>query len=229
MSRPGGSVPRTIAWGALAGWLVIAAVQIAVAFASRSSESRDSEGTVLYSWSFAVGSIVIYSVLVGFTFLIATGLGEPRRALGLVPFERRWLGRAALVVVASAVLGRILEPVLHGGEKQGYAPDAWEPRHAAAFAVNSLVTVTIVPFAEELFFRGAGVSVLRGFGPTVAIAGTAVVFGLAHGILVALPVLVALAAGLAWIRLRSGSVWPSITAHAGYNGLAILVLYLTLQ
>jgi membrane protease YdiL (CAAX protease family) len=227
--EPDARPARTQAWGALGGWLALAGVQIAVAFASRASESRGREETVLYSWSFAAGSVVIYSILVGLTFLIATGLGDPRRALGLVSFDRRWLGRAALVVIAAAVLGRILEPVLHGGEKQGYAPDVWEPRHAAAFAVNAVVTVTLVPFAEELFFRGAGVSVLRGFGPAAAIAGTAIVFGLAHGILVALPVLVALAAGLAWIRLRSGSVWPSMAAHAGYNSIAILVLYLTLQ
>ena len=82
-------------------------------------------------------------------------------------------------------------------------------------------------FAEELFFRGLGVTVLSTFGPVVAIAGTAIVFGLAHGILVALPPLVVFAVGLAWIRLRAGSLWPCIIAHSAYNAIGLAAAALT--
>jgi len=53
-------------------------------------------------------------------------------------------------------------------------------------------------------------------------------FGLAHGILVALPVLVPFALALGWVRWRSDSVWPGVIAHGFYNGSALLVLYFTL-
>ncbi len=132
-------------------------------------------------------------------------------------------------MIGASVLGAVLEPVLHAGKEQGFAPDAWEPDRAVPFVVNALIATTLVPFAEELFFRGAGVTVLRRFGVPVALIGTSLVFALAHGIFVALPVLFALALGLAWVRERSGSVWPSVAAHAAYNGIAVVALYVSLQ
>ena len=81
---------------------------------------------------------------------------------------------------------------------------------------------------QELFFRGVGVRVWLPFGATAAIVITAMAFGLAHGILVALPVLVPFALALGWVRWRSDSVWPGVIAHGFYNGSALLVLYFTL-
>jgi len=62
------------------------------------------------------------------------------------------------------------------------------------------------------------------FGGLVAILATGVVFGLVHGVLGAIPPLVLFGVGLAWVRLRSASVWPPFIAHATYNGLGILLL-----
>jgi hypothetical protein len=65
------------------------------------------------------------------------------------------------------------------------------------------------------------------YGGLVAILVTGVIFGLVHGVLGALPPLVFFGIGLAWVRLRSASVWPSFIGHAAYNGLALLVLVLS--
>lgn len=212
----------------LAAWLTIAALQIAISFAGQTGET-DTGDSPFYHYAFTIASLAIYGILIALTFWIGSGYPSPRRALGLVGFAPRWLGVALLVVVGASLLGAVLEPVLHAGKEQGFAPDAWEPDRAVPFLVNAVIAVTLVPFAEELFFRGAGVTVLRRFGVTFALIGTAVVFALAHGILVALPVLFALALGLAWVRERSGSVWPSVAAHAGYNGIAVVALYVSLQ
>ena len=83
------------------------------------------------------------------------------------------------------------------------------------------------PFAEELFFRGLGVRVLMLYGGLVAILVTGVIFGLVHGMLGALPPLVLFGIGLAWVRLRSASVWPAFIGHAAYNGLGVLVLVIS--
>jgi membrane protease YdiL (CAAX protease family) len=213
---------------ALAGWLAIAAIQIALAFASGASDS-DSPDTPFYHWSFTVASLIVYAILIALTFWIGSAYADTKRALGLTRFRARWLGAAAAVVVVASILAAALEPVLHAGEKQGLAPEAWEPSNAVPFAVNALIAATVVPFAEELFFRGAGVTVLRPLGAVTALVGTAVIFGLAHGILVAMPVLVVLALGLAWVRDRAQSVWPSVAAHAAYNGIAVAALYISLQ
>ena len=147
------------------------------------------------------------------TYLIA--LAYPHRtvcdALGFRRFRLRWLWhrtrrrRRLTTIVAVAV-----EPLLHGGEDQGLAADRWEPEQAGAFAANVVVLVLLGPFAEELFFRGLGVRVLMLYGGLVSILVTGVMFGLVHGILGALPPLVLFGIGLAWVRLRSASVWPGV-------------------
>src|SRR5918996_394086 len=69
------------------------------------------------------------------------------------------------------------------------------------------------------------------YEPEFAVAGVvsyAILAGLAvalvHGLVVALPALVFFGVGLAWVRLRSGSIWPSVLAHSAYNGLGLVIL-----
>jgi membrane protease YdiL (CAAX protease family) len=213
---------------ALAAWLVLAALQVGLAFAGAGSR-EDAADEPLYEYDLAIGSVVLYGILVAITFWIAAAYPDRREALGVRRFSGAWVGAAAGVVVASVIVSVVLEPVLHAGEEQGLSPEVWRPDRAGAFAVNAVVIVTLVPFAEELFFRGLGVRVLGIFGGTAAVAGTGVVFALAHGLIVAVPALLFFALGLAWVRLRSGSVWPGVIAHAAYNGAGIAIAYATIQ
>ena len=220
--RPSAGSRRTsVRAGALGGWLTLAALQIGLSFLGRSS--GQTERNALFDWAVAASGLVAYAILIGLTVLCAQGFERPRKALGLRGFERRWLGYAALVVLGALVLSAALEPLLHAGKEQGLEPTSWQSNRAGAFAANAIVIALLAPFAEELFFRGLGVPVLAFLGAAPAVVGTAIVFGLAHGLPVALPQLMAFGAGLAWIRLRSASVWPGITAHASYNtiGLAL--------
>lgn len=214
------------AWTALALWLGLAGLQIASSFLLNGDGNTDDINPI-YQYSLGAGSLVIYAVLAALTVGIARLFPDVLDALGLRSFAGRWIGYAAIVVVLSLVVSAALEPLLHGGEEQGLAPDEWRPDRVGPFVFNAIVIVTVVPFVEELFYRGLGVTVFGMFGGTVSIVGTALVFGFAHGLLVALPPLVFFALGLAWIRLRSESVWPGVIAHAAYNGLGILVAVLT--
>src|SRR4029453_14222584 len=66
----------------------------------------------------------------------------------------------------------------------------WEPKHAAAFAVNLVAFALIGPIAEELTFRGLGFYLLEGFvGQTATILVLGIMFGLWHGLIEALSVL----------------------------------------
>jgi sodium transport system permease protein len=50
---------------------------------------------------------------------------------------------------------------------------------------------------------------------------TGLLFGLSHGLVQALPVLSAFGFGLAWLRSRTGSVYPGMLVHATFNALAL--------
>jgi len=212
--------------GALAAWLGVAALLIALGFIGTSTGQSDPN--VLYDYSFAAGSTVIYAILVAVSFAIASALGRPLVAAGLTKFSWSWTWKAVALIVLVLVVAQLLEPLLHAGEKQGLEPSVWRPDRATAFALNALVASTVVPFAEELFFRGIGVRALLPFGGLGAVGGTALAFGLGHGILAALPVLVLFGAALGWVRLRSDSVWPGMVAHGFFNGFALLLVYVNL-
>ena len=208
---------------ALTWWIVLVVVQVGLAFAG-GGEARDS-GQLIYRYSTAVGGALQSLLLIGLTLWIGTLFAAPARALGFNRFSTRSLLPAAGVVVAAVVVAAALEPVLHAGEKQGLAPDEWRPDRVVPFVLNTLLFVVLGPFTEELFFRGLGVRVLRPFGLAVALGGTALAWGLAHGLLVALPPLLVLGVGFAWVRERTDSVWPTVIAHGAYNGIAIALSF----
>lgn len=205
-------------------WLAISALLILIAFWAQGQDTSTED--VLYDVDLAVNGAIFYGIMILASLLIARSYRRPINALGFRRFRRRWVWISFGIVVATIVIARVLEPILHGGREQGLAPEEWQPEHAAAFGLNAAVVVLLGPFAEELFFRGLGVRALAVFGGIAAILVSGLIFGLVHGILGALPPLVFFGVGLAWVRLRSASVWPSFIAHASYNGLGILLLVL---
>lgn len=218
---------RTHNGKAAAVWLGVCTFLIASAFYLQSLDSDEGASEALYDAGFAVAGLIQYAIFV----LIAVGIARPfpRRAsaLGLRRFRMRWVWISFVVVLVTLVVGVALEPILHGGEEQGLAPEEWQPEHAAAFALNTSMLVLVAPFVEELFFRGIGVRALSYFGIPTAIVLSGIVFGAVHGVLGALPPLILFGIGLAWIRVRSASIWPGFIAHATYNGIGVAFLALS--
>ena len=135
----------------------------------------------------------------------------------------RALGIGVLVLIGVFVLAGILEPILKPGEEQGLVPERWQPDRAGAFIFNFAVVALLAPVVEELTFRGLGFTLLERFGWFVAIPLVGILFALAHGLVEALPVLAAFGAGLAYLRARSQSVYPSMIVHAFFNSLVLIV------
>ena len=131
-------------------------------------------------------------------------------------------GLAVGVILGMYVLSAALGPVLHPGREQGLTPTRWEPAHATAYIVNGLAIVVLAPVLEELTFRGLGFSLLRRYGEWTAILLVGLLFGLAHGLVEALPFLVAFGIGLAFIRSRTGSVYPGMIVHGFFNATALI-------
>ncbi|HEX7325569.1 MAG TPA: CPBP family intramembrane glutamic endopeptidase [Rhodanobacteraceae bacterium] len=96
----------------------------------------------------------------------------------------------------------------------------------------ALLVVCVAPFVEELVFRGVLLSGLARRMPIAwAVVVSAVIFGCAHlpdfkFAWYPIPALFLLGLLLAWLRVRTGSIWPSITAHATNNFIAALAWFL---
>ena len=88
---------------------------------------------------------------------------------------------------------------------------------------NFVVVALVAPFVEELTYRGLGFAAVRdGYGVTAAIVVTASPSGWRTGSSSALPVLSIFGAILAWLRFKTGSLYPSIILHGVFNGAALI-------
>ena len=125
-------------------------------------------------------------------------------------------------IVAIYVFESIYASIVDPGNEQGLTPSHWEPSHALVYVVNSVIICTWVPLVEELTYRGLGYSLLERFGRWPAILGVGLAFGLAHGLLLSLPIIVAFGCALAWIRSRTDSVYPGMVLHAMFNAIALI-------
>lgn len=87
--------------------------------------------------------------------------------------------------------------------------------------------VVLVPFAEEILFRGYLFGKLKKYIPVwVAVILTSVIFGILHNNLnVAIDVF-ALSIVLCVMRQITGSIWPSILLHMAKNGIAFYFLFI---
>jgi membrane protease YdiL (CAAX protease family) len=203
----------------LIAWLAFVGALTAVNWAGRLSEGTPDPNSA-YEWNVAVGAAIQFLFLLGIIAWIARGAWELlalRRPLSW----RRAIGAGFLLLVVVDIVNLALDPLLHPGREQGLTPSKWEPQHAGAFALFAFTVVVLAPLTEELAFRGLGFGLLRPFGLVPPIAGSAILWAFAHGLLEALPVIILLGLGLAWIRYRQNSTIPGMFIHATFNGLAL--------
>src|SRR4029077_5172076 len=108
-------------------------------------------------------------------------------------------------------------------DEQGLVPDRWDSSRAGAFVAFFLVVTVVAPVIEEMTYRGLGLSLLMPYGVPVAILVTGLLFGAAHGLIVALPILTVFGIVVGWLRVRTDSIYPPMLLHATFNGTALLV------
>jgi membrane protease YdiL (CAAX protease family) len=222
------AVPR-LSPGRLTAWTTFIALVAALNYYGRfSGAGKDSSAqTSIYSYSTFVGGTVLYIIWLGVMILIAYG----RFDLFLLRRPQRW-GRALGLAVGAIFAVFAVEAIVallplpqSPGHEQGITTVHWEPAHAGAFAANFVLFVLIAPFVEELTFRGLGQSLLGFLGRTPSILLVGVAFGLTHGLLEALLVLVPFGIALAWLRDRTESVLPGMLVHAVFNGIALAAVF----
>jgi len=205
---------RLVWWVSLV--LALAAIQYAGRF-----EGGTPDRDVLYRYSTAFGSLFVYVVLLVIVLAIAgwrTDLLAMRRPLS-------WphaLGLAGLLLIGIYVAVAVMDPFLHGGREQGLTPTGWEPAHAGAYLANAFVVAGVAPVVEELTYRGLGYSLLERYGRWFAIVTVGLCFALDHGLVQAFPELALFGCALAWLRMKTTSVYPGMLLHASFNGIALV-------
>ena len=226
-SRPEASHIRLVFWSLFIG-LIALGNYYARFFGSNNSGTAHQ---AVYSWSNFAGGTVLYAIWLGIILLIC------RDRFDLLALRRPWSWQRALVLAGGVILAILVWETLVSaiplpespGKEQGLTDVHWEPSHAAAFAANFVLFAVIDPFVEELTFRGSGQSLLRFLGrwPSILIVGVA--FGLAHGLVEALLVLVPFGIALAWLRDRTNSTVPGMVVHGIFNGAALIAIVLGLS
>jgi uncharacterized protein len=207
-----------------AGWIALVGLLAAIAYGSRLTSGKPP-ADALYRYDTALGGVLFYALMVVVVLWLARRL--TRRELGLRS-PRSWsrtLGLALGTLVVLVIAELALEAVLHATREQGLEPPRWEPHRALPFALNAAVVVLVAPVVEELTFRGVGFALLQPAGSLVALAGTSAAFAAAHGLVEGFPALFLFGVAVAFLRLRTGSVYPGMLLHACFNALALATAF----
>ena len=204
----------------LAGWLVLVGLMIAVSYLGRATEGKP-DPDVLYQWSTAIGGIIQDGIVLVLVLALA-GFSRQLLALRRPTSLLDAVKVVGVAIVAIYVFEVLYSALAHPGNEQGLTPTAWQPAHASAYIVNAIIICTWIPFVEELTYRGLGYSLLVRFGRWPAILAVGILFGLAHGLVISLPVIAAFGCALAWIRARTDSVIPGMFLHGLFNLVALV-------
>lgn len=144
------------------------------------------------------------------------------------PAQLGYLLLAVVIGLAAPLVGAWLTRLLaHGHPVTQNIQQLGENTPLAWRIPLVLLVVSLGPLVEELLFRGVLLSaLLQRWGTAAAVLLSSVTFALAHlpGLdwqAFALPDLLLLALALAWLRLRSNSIWPGVIAHGTNNVLAV--------
>ena len=203
-------------------WLLVTGAFAALNFWAVSQAEDRGQDTV-YSYEVLASAAIAYGLLVLVVYALTTGLD--RREVLALRRPRSWARSVGLAVagVVAALLGAAALLALTGaGDEQNLAPEDWDGSRAGAYAASFLAIVLIGPLAEELLYRGAGIGILSRLGSPAAIAVTAVMFGLGHGLLLSLPAFIWFGVITGWLRIRTDSLYPPFVAHAIFNAFGMI-------
>ncbi len=235
----------------LAPWLTLASFSLFV------SSSQPTISQPLSPTSDLISGVItlIAQVLLEGTFLIAPlwyavykprrlarqhGLPDPGlrpglRALGFRSFNL-WraltaLALGLLAILAASVLYSNIATALHLSLQTNV--DVLVKR-AAAEPWTTLATiigaVIVAPFCEETFFRGFFFQGVRlRINVWAAIVLSAIIFGLAHGDLGSLALLIVIGLLLAALRWQTRSIWPGMALHMLNNALGAYIIFQAIQ
>ncbi len=221
-TTPGTGAPGrpSIGWTELVVAVVAYLVMTSVAVILAGLVTGGRPGTVPLTVAIGLGTLAAVAV----TLAVRV---RSLAAVGLRPTTARWL----LLGVGAGLLAYLLNRLviiayvaITGDESNPQANLAGAAAGPGLELAGLLLAgAVLVPFAEELLFRGIGYGALRRYGVAVATIVSALLFGVAHGINVVLPAAILLGVINALLYERSRSIWPAAVAHGVNNATAFVL------
>jgi len=210
--------------------LLVSAVRMVVPF----PRLRDADGVVI-PVALLVRGVLTMTVALGTTALLLRFVEKrPLSTVGL-PVRRPWLGGIGfgLLLGAASVVLHVAVLAATGGASVG-----WTGQSASDLVwrwVPTVVGLALVSASEELMLRGYGLQLLsEAGGRWLAALLTGVLFGAMHASNPGANTLgivntAATAVLLAWLIMRTGSLWIGCAYHAGWNLAGAMVLGMRLS
>jgi membrane protease YdiL (CAAX protease family) len=210
--RVGRAVPQWLRFLiALLLWVLVASAVIA------------ATGTEGSAYASLIAGACVAVALLGFAWILPPAV--PFRPLTLRPLLRSWAVFAPCWVVLLVGYLWFMRVAVHPVEPQEGMVVIARGAPSARLGM-SLAAIVVAPVIEELLFRGYLQSALAQFaGAKVALVGSALAFGLAHGLAYAFP-LACVGLWLGWLRQRYASLLTPMLGHALHNGLMVAVTLL---
>ena len=174
---------------------------------------------------YLVVEVITVAILAIFMRVYALKLGD----LGLTRLKWNFIPKALLgyvvyfgLTILFLVIGQQFGLNVDEEQKLGFS----EPKLYEDIMIFTIL-VLVVPFVEELLFRGFLFRALRqrlSFVLTTLIVSA--LFGLAHGLIGVGIDVFALSLVLCFLRERTQSLWPGIILHSFKNAVAFFILFI---
>ena len=186
--------------------------------------------------AFSISSLLVEIILIPLVLLYIYVDGSLDRIKEMLKFDS--LKRALFLILAIPIVVTIIDFLLTMIYAITWIGIFGEPSSNTDLGTNwgsssidiaflFLSVAIVTPIAEELFFRGYVLDAInRKHGDWTAIIWSAMLFGLVH--VDPFTMGQAFMGGIiyGWIRMRTGSLLPSIACHMMWNMLALVVTYL---
>lgn len=203
-------------------WLLFVGSFAALSLYGRAEGTRPPDDAV-YRYETGVGGIAQALIVLALLYWLSVGLS--RREFFALRRPDSWpraLGLAFGALVTIFFGAYAIVSAVGAGDEQNLTPEDWDGSRAGAYALSFVAIVLLGPLAEELLYRGAGVTLLRPYGVATAVIATSLLFGLAHGLLLSLGAFVLFGLVTALLRVRTRSLYPSLAVHCVFNALGMI-------
>lgn len=149
----------------------------------------------------------------------------------LVPFKKiegKYLAAICMAGISLCMLSQVIA-VLFGLNMSLFGIDVSENIDQESvisvfdLLMGTLCTAILPALVEEFAFRGLVIGVLEKHGKLFAVFTSALLFGMLHGNFAQIPFAFTVGLVLGYVRIKTGSMYPSIIIHFANNFFAVLV------
>lgn len=181
----------------------------------------------------SVGAAIFESVTIFFGVYLfgIKRKNYPWTTVGLKKISNNWIALSVIIgiiaIPLSSLIANLLQNTLNLSTENPQLPFLVPDNLSVmGMIIMAILVGLIVPFVEELFFRGIIYSWLRNrFNIGVGILISSAIFGLVHVDLAVAGTAFVLGIILGLVFEYSKSLWASVIIHSINNGIQILILY----